>query len=63
MGRTFHSSPLCMQRVSGSVRQGQKIAWSPLWSNTAGKKLCGESSTSLHLDGKELPDGGQDSTS
>lgn len=52
MGRTFHSSPLCMQRVSGSVRQGQKIAWSPLWSNTARKKLCGKSSTSLHLEGR-----------
>ena len=62
MGRTFHFSPLCMQRVSGSMRQGQKIAWSPLWSNAAQRELCGESSTTLHLEGKALPDEGQDST-
>mgnify|MGYP006996425101 CR=1 FL=1 len=41
-----------------SMRQGQKIAWSPLWSNTAQRELCGESSTTLHLEGKELPDEG-----
>lgn len=32
------------------MRQGQKIARSPLWSNAAQRELCGESSTTLHLE-------------
>ena len=64
MDRKFHSPPLWMLRISCSMTWGWalKMAWSPLWSNTGWKELCGESSNTFYVKGSKLLKGSWKST-